>query len=292
MLSHWTASPPFSFFSAGKTAERELSNVKVRRSTFHLVLSRERQELHEYNKPALWLSRTPEQDASRSEQAVRLSLWSGRKEDQNPEQRERDEENERREGSREADKAELHRWNSWRRCSRTRALCVHSQCSGLWPAAEPSRLLWQVRWYHMRSSALLPESLESPELPDVQQCLKHHCSPIMWLLWWEICTELSHQYTICKDVILCRAGRVSAEPGSHPSCKLNEVHAFCRPEHCKWHAGVKSQPELCVAQLTPPVDDTQTLDSLLFCAFLNQRRRVRFHCAEPHSFIYSEMRSH
>lgn len=53
--SHWTASVGhfhfFLFFSAVKRAERELSSVKVRRSTFHLVLPREKQRVREYNKP-------------------------------------------------------------------------------------------------------------------------------------------------------------------------------------------------------------------------------------------------
>ena len=47
-------------------------------------------------------------------------------------------------------------------------VCVSTQWSGLWPVAEENRLLWQVHWHHMKSSALLPESPESPWLPDVQ----------------------------------------------------------------------------------------------------------------------------
>lgn len=44
--------------------------------------------------------------------------------------------------------------------------------------------------------------------------------------------------------------------------------------------------------MTPLVDETQALNSLLFYAFLNHMQQVKFHCAEPHSLVYSEMRSH
>ena len=68
----------FSFFTVGKTAEREWSNVKVSRSAFHLVLPREK---HEYNKKKkkkhsylqLQLSRTLELDAAEYERPEQVS---------------------------------------------------------------------------------------------------------------------------------------------------------------------------------------------------------------------------
>lgn len=47
-----------------------------------------------------------------------------------------------------------------------------------------------------------------------------------------------------------------------------------------------------ITKMTLLVDETRTLDSLFFYAFLNQKPWFRFHSAEPHSSVYSEMRSH